>query len=703
MALVNENEGIQRGAVLPSATVVRSIEEMADKETGQFIVRSLATLAAVGAMVGLAVAACASPSETTSVEILPTPTATATATPVPPSATPSPSPAPTLPRPTRVGLTPVAPATPLATPTPTPSPTLRFHDIAEIPEPPDADLVDLVQRFRDIAPGAPLLAPDPGDEVLEAGRVDAFSVLDLNEEVPYTVQAELKYVSPHAYWYFDVGQDEKASELESIAARFEDEVYAVVTGALGTEWEADPSPGQRIVLLHTPIEGAAGYYSSKDDFSTEVHPDSNERKILYLDTALRPGSDLYYGTVAHELQHAIHRRADRTEETWVNEGMAEVARGLTGRSLLFAESYLRAPESSVVHWARSPKSPAPNYGAAGLFLSYLVAHHGGEVAARGLLEEQADGIAGVEAYLEDATAGVSFDQVFQDWSVATLLDLEVGPYSYPDIDLPPPAIATLGREQRARTFTVPQYGVTYVKLEGDLLVFEGAETVEIAPHEQGCWWSNSGDSIHTSLTRSFNLDGASEATLELRLWYDIEMSWDYAYVTASSDGGLTWEILVGALGSPANPVGNAFGPGYTGATEEWVWDSVDLSRFAGGEVLVRLEYVTDEATTADGLCVSNVRIPELGYDYEASSGEGGWEAAGFFRVLGPLEQRYSVQVVAWDEERRHVGVQALPLDDRNRGRLDIAALRERYGEVVAVVIPMTRKTRGEATFDLIVE
>ena len=89
----------------------------------------------------------------------------------------------------------MAPATPLATPTPTPSPTLRFHDIAEIPEPPDADLVDLVQRFRDIAPGAPLLAPDPGDEVLEAGRVDAFSVLDLNKEVPYTVQAELMYVS----------------------------------------------------------------------------------------------------------------------------------------------------------------------------------------------------------------------------------------------------------------------------------------------------------------------------------------------------------------------------------------------------------------------------------------------------------------------------------------------------------------------------
>ena len=635
---------------MPSATVVRSIEGMADEEMDQVSVRLSATWVAVGALAGLAMAAaaCSSPSGTTSVMVLPTPTATAT--PMPPSATPSPTPERTLQQPT-----PVTPATPTAAPTPTPTP--RVHDVAEIPEPPDADLVNLVLRFRDIAPGAPLLAPDPGNEVLEAGRVDAFSVLDLNEEIPYTIQAELRYVSPHAYWYFDVGQDEETSGLESIAARFENEVYAVVTEALGTEWGEDPSPGQRIVLLHTPIEGAAGYYSAKDDFSTEVHPDSNERKILYLDAALRLGSDSYYGTVAHELQHAIHRRADRTEETWVNEGMAEVARSLTGRFLPFAESYLRAPESSVVHWARRPKSAAPNYGGAGLFLSYVVSHYGGEAAARGLLEEQADGIAGVEAYLEGAAGGVSFDRVFQDWSVANLLNLEDGLYSHPGVDLPPPAIITLGQEERARTFTVPQYGVSYVKLEGDLLIFEGAETVEIVPHGQGCWWSNSGDSIHTSLTRSFNLTGASEATLDLRLWYDIETSWDYAYVTASADGGLTWEILVGALGSPANPVGNALGPGYTGATGEWVWDSVDLSEFAGGDVLVRLEYVTDEAVTADGLCVSNVRIPELGYDYEASSGGGGWEADGFVQVLGPLDQQYSVRVVAWDEERRNVGMQ----------------------------------------------
>ena len=39
---------------MPSATVVRSIEEMADKEMGQFSARSLATLAAVGALAGLA-------------------------------------------------------------------------------------------------------------------------------------------------------------------------------------------------------------------------------------------------------------------------------------------------------------------------------------------------------------------------------------------------------------------------------------------------------------------------------------------------------------------------------------------------------------------------------------------------------------------------------------------------------------------------
>ncbi|PZC48013.1 MAG: Bacillopeptidase F, M6 metalloprotease family [Chloroflexi bacterium] len=582
--------------------------------------------------------------------------------------------------------------------TPVPTPTPRFHELDEIPEPPDADLIDLVLRFRDLAEGTPLLAPDPGDEVLTTGRIDTFSVLNLIEETPYDIEAELRFVSPHAYWYFDVDVDVDTRNIVAIAARFEDEVYRTVTDVLGIEWAADPSPGQRTVLLHTPVDGAAAYYSSKDDFSTDVHPDSNERKILYLDTALRLGSESYYGTVAHELQHAIHQRSDPSEETWVNEGMAEVARNLTGRDLTFARSYLLAPNSSVVNWASRPKSVGPNYGASSLFLAYLLGHYGGNEGAKALLDEPADGINGVEAYLQKTQQGVTFDEVFENWTVANLFDLDSGLYSFPNIEVGPPAISSL--VEGDNTFSLPQYGVAYVRLEGDLLTFEGGEAADIVPYEEGCWWSNAGDSINTTLTRSFDLTDVSEATLRLRLWHNIEKSWDYAYVTVSSDGGASWTIVPGGLASPGNPVGNALGPGYTGATDGYVWDIVDLSAFAGSEVLVRLEYVTDESTTADGLCVSEIRLPELDYDYDVSSGSGGWTPVGFFRVSRPLEQRFSVQVVAWDDGRKNVGVQKLTLDEQNSGQLELQELRERFDEIVVVVVPMTRETRQEATFNL---
>ena len=653
------------------------------------------------------VAACRSPAGTTSVEQLPTATPTAapklTATSAPPSETPTPRLTPTSPGPTPAGPTPtVAPTpTPAPTMTPVPTPTPRFHEREEIPEPPDADLIDLVQRFRDLAAGTPLLAPDPGEEVLKAGRIDTFSVLNLIEETPYNIEAELRFVSPHAYWYFDVDADVDTRNIVAIAARFEDEVYKTVTDVLGIEWAADPSPGQRTVLLHTPVDGAAAYYSSKDDFSTDVHPDSNERKVLYLDTALRLGSESYYGTVAHELQHAIHQRADPSEETWVNEGMAEVARSLTGRSLVFARSYLLSPNSSVVNWASRPKSVGPNYGASSLFLSYLLGHYGGNEGAKALLDESADGIDGVEAYLQKTEQGVTFNEVFEDWAVANLFDLDSGLYSFPNLEVRPPAIASL--IEGDNTFSLPQFGVAYVKLEGDLITFKGGESADIVPYEEGCWWSNAGDSIDTALTRSFDLTNVSEATLRLRLWYNIEKSWDYAYVTVSTDGGASWTIIPGDLASPGNPVGNALGTGYTGATGGYVWDTVDLSAFAGREIMVRLEYVTDESTTADGLCVAGIQLPELGYDYEVSSGGGGWDAEGFFRISRPLEQQFSVQVVAWDEGRKNVGVQKLTLDEQKNGQLELKELRERFDEIVVVVVPMTRSTRQEAAFELRVE
>ncbi len=56
------------------------------------------------------------------------------------------------------------------------------------------------------------------------------------------------------------------------------------------------------------------------------------------------------------------------------------------------------------------------------------------------------------------------------------------------------------------------------------------------------------------------------ATLDFWTWYDIEDDWDYGYVMASTDGGVTWTPLDTADTTEENPNGNSFGPALTGCS-----------------------------------------------------------------------------------------------------------------------------------------
>ena len=58
------------------------------------------------------------------------------------------------------------------------------------------------------------------------------------------------------------------------------------------------------------------------------------------------------------------------------------------------------------------------------------------------------------------------------------------------------------------------------------------------------WWGGKGDLMDNSMTRSVTVP-AAPATLQMRLNYQIENNWDYAYVAVSTDNGTTWTNLAG--------------------------------------------------------------------------------------------------------------------------------------------------------------
>ena len=172
-------------------------------------------------------------------------------------------------------------------------------------------------------------------------------------------------------------------------------------------------------------------------------------------------------------------------------------------------------------------------------------------------------------------------------------------------------------------------------------------------------------------------------------------------VYKSTDGGKKWQILRGQQTTDKNPVGNAFGPGYTGVsgggkTPQWVQEKIDLTPFAGKKILLRFEYVTDDAVNGPGMLIDDISIPEIGYSDDAEKGKGGWEAAGWVRTDNRLAQRWLVQLLEIGSDGT-VSLQRVPINPEGRGQVTVSRL-DGLREAVLVVSAIAPTTTERATY-----
>ena len=277
--------------------------------------------------------------------------------------------------------------------------------------------------------------------------------------------------------------------------------------------------------------------------------------------------------------------------------------------------------------------------------------------------------------------------------VANRLDEDSGVYGYPTLDVQ--ARTQRFIEDFGQTDSVlPQYAAEYLdltSLSGPMrLSFQGNTEVPLLPVDagpQGCWWSNSGDSIASTLTRSVDLRGLGRATLQYQVWYQVEEEWDYGYVEVSTDGGRSWDLLETPNMSPENPIGNSFGVGYTGKSSGWIGESIDLEPYLGREIQLRFQYVTDDAVNGDGLCFRDISVPELGRS-GFSDDDSNWQANGFVHTDNRVRQDFMVQVIQEGRENR---VTQLLLNDANTGELVVTPEpdQDRLTVVVAALAPQT--------------
>lgn len=603
------------------------------------------------------------------------------------------------PRPVPPALTPVqerATVAPAATP---PPPAIEgLGDVT----PPQRDLLDLARRFRGLAPGAEANLPSRAPVV---GETERFLVVNQSQSRIYPVSAVLRLITPHALFYAEDGLDVSPADLERAGREFEEQVYPRVTAAFGLP-QPGPDRDGRISILHLRSSDVGGYFTASDQYAPAVSPRSNARNVIYINSrTARPGTALYNAVVAHELQHLIHWHQDHNEAAWVNEGLSELAAEWAAGSWGRVSAFLANPDLQLNAWPPDGNTSA-HYAAGYLFFRYLFQRLQSQAAGL-LLNEQADGIAGVRAYLRRVNAGFNFEDLFADWVVTNFVDEpDGGRYGHWGLEARTETVSVVAPGD-TREGSVRQFGTDYleIKVSSDPVVFrfEGAQTVRLVPTDayqgQGFWWSNRGDGIDTTLTREFDLGGTTTATLRFWTWFDLERGWDYGYVAVSTDGGRSWQALSGRQTTDYNPFQLAYGPGYTGRsggpTPAWVEEEIDLTPFAGRRVLIRFEHVTDDAANGPGWAIDAIQIPEIGFYDDAESDAPGWTARGFQRVSAPLPQRFIVQLIAF---RDHLQVQRLPLDETNRGEIRITGFGGDLKRAVIAISGATDGTTEPATY-----
>jgi len=597
-----------------------------------------------------------------------------------------------------------------------PTDTLTLLTSVEVPI---NNLPDLVRRLEgkgDIPPTV-----EPPASPYKVGDKKSFWASNTDTNENFQVRATLRFVTDHAYFWIQDEVDYDKNDLQSLAEAFEEKIYPTNREFFGSEWTpgVDGDPHIYILLAQGLGNSIAGYFSSNDEYPPGINEYSNTHEMfLFSADNVNLSEEFTYGVLAHEFQHMIHWYRDRNEESWVNEGFSELATLLNrynpgGFDGLFALD----PDLQLNDWPTDHDITGPHYGASFLFMTYFLDRFG-EEATQALVAHPQNGLTSIDAVLQetgetDPLTGqaIGADELFIDWTLANYLqdeDVGDGRYLYRNYSDAPSfgdteTISSCRSDPETRD--VRQYAADYIRIACDgqtTLHFEGSTQVGVLPADpysgSYAFWSNKGDESDMTLTRTFDFtDHNSPLTLNFRTWYDIEKDYDYLYLLASTDGE-RWEIVHTPSGTGEDPTGANFGWAYNGLSgvpggedgeAQWIRENVDISQFAGQEVQLRFEYVTDAAVNGEGFMVDDIAIPEIDYATDFESDDGGWEAAGFVRIQNALPQTYRLALIM---EGDSTTVEYLTLSADNSLEIPLD-FDNGVSEVVLVVTGTTRYTR----------
>lgn len=560
---------------------------------------------------------------------------------------------------------------------------------------------------------APFQTPSLGD------HLEFFVNVDFDKDFQ-SVPATLRYLSENGAWWVADNASVTDEDLHAAAENFENSALKINRLIYGQE----PQPGidgyNRIHFLFVNIPEWGefyGYFSMVNMLPKALKPFSNEKEMMVLNTGGQPlGSKAFTSQLAHEFGHLIHWSVDPNEDLWMNEAFSEMSAFLSDSppigSVMDAgnqQVYSRYP---FIQLNSRPETSLPeddsnivfaHYGGEKLLMVYLLDRFG-PVFIKDLIANPEPGIHALDQELGKLDPPLTFNEVYPDWILANLMNQPNHPqgrFGYSEVQTLLPAIIALD------AFTgeklpgyMPPYSVFYYELHATDKIsmdFRGATMARLTPMEpyegQYAWYSNRGDETSFTLTRTFDLTGVKSATLNYMVWYELEKDFDYGYVLASADDGQTWNVLPSKHGLVENLSEDAYGIGYTGESEEWRKESLDLSKYAGQKVKVQFVVNTDLATNRDGLMLDNIAIPQINFFDGGEDDQGGWEMQGFVRSANVVPVDWVVWLIKVNTDPSlQDEVSRIKLDDLQSASFDVDGFGETFDFAAMVIAPMAPTT-----------
>jgi len=244
----------------------------------------------------------------------------------------------------------------------------------------------------------------------------------------------ISYYFDDQFWNTKTEAEKKAINLtlDSLSSEFELNIHPKLTNTFGTEATPGIDREKKITVLFYPmIEKAKGYVRNIDGYEKTIVPESNQREIIYLNTAILD-SPILKSFLAHEFMHLIEfnqkeQRIGTPEEVWLNELRAEYAPTLLGYDdPTNDDNYLRnrvsiflsKPYDSLTQWS----GDTYDYGTISMFGHYLVDQYGPDILSDSLRLSQKTGIDSINDALKRKGISDTFSSVFSNWIIASYLN-----------------------------------------------------------------------------------------------------------------------------------------------------------------------------------------------------------------------------------------------------------------------------------------